>query len=67
MESKEGDDMVVSKKQLGYAKKYLQKFDEIKIRVPEGEKEKIQAYAKANGESVNAYIIRLIAEDMKGE
>lgn len=67
MEAKEGDYMVVSKKQLEYAKKYLQKFDEIKIRVPEGDKKKIQAYAKANGESVNAYIVRLIAEDMKGE
>lgn len=51
-----------------YAKEYLGKFDEIKVRVPAGEKEKIKAHAISKGESLNSYIIRLIKEDMeKGE
>lgn len=35
-------------------------YDEIKIRVPKGEKESIQAHASALGESVNAFINRAI-------
>ena len=53
------------KKQLEYAKKYLEKFDEIKLRLPAGNKDKIKEYAAMQGESVNAYINRLIEEDMK--
>ena len=45
-----------------YAKKYLDKLDEIKIRLPKGEKEKIRAYAESRGESVNGFIARAIAE-----
>ena len=39
-------------------------YDEIKVRVPNGDKEKIQAFAQKNGESVNGFINRLIAEAM---
>ena len=39
-------------------------YDEIKVRVPKGDKEKIQAYAQENGETVNGFINRLIAEAM---
>lgn len=39
-------------------------YEEIKIRVGKGQKEAIQEYANANGESVNGYINRLIREDM---
>ena len=39
-------------------------YDEIKVRVPKGDKEKIQAFAQANGETVNGFINRLIAEAM---
>ena len=35
-------------------------YDEIKIRVPKGEKETIQAHASALGESTNSFIIRAI-------
>lgn len=35
-------------------------YDEIKIRVPKGEKEAIQAHASALGESVNSFINRAI-------
>ena len=39
-------------------------YDEIKVRVPKGEKEKIQAFAQKNGETVNGFINRLISETM---
>ena len=58
------------KKQLEYAKEYLKNFDEIKIRVPKGEKERIRLHAEGNGGSMNAFIIRAINETMerdKGE
>ena len=62
--AKEGDKMVTSKRQLEYAKKYLGKFDEIKIRVPEGEKDKIKEYAVNLGQSMNSFIISAINEAM---
>ena len=34
------------------------------IRITEGEKERIQAFAEARGETVNGFINRLIAEAM---
>lgn len=40
-------------------------YDRITLTVPKGEKESVRAHAEANGESVNGYINRLIAEDMK--
>ena len=39
-------------------------YDEIKVRVPKGDKEKIQAYAQSRGETVNGLINRLIADAM---
>ena len=39
-------------------------YDDIRLRVPKGQKEKIQAFAEANGETVNGFINRLIAEAM---
>lgn len=39
-------------------------YDDIRLRVPKGQKEKIQAHAEANGETVNGFINRLIAEAM---
>lgn len=38
-----------------YAQKYLEKQDELKIRVPKGQKTTIQAAADKAGESVNQY------------
>lgn len=46
-------------------KKYLDKLDEIKLRLPKGEKEKIRAHADSRGESVNAFIARAISETME--
>lgn len=45
--------------------KYIDKQDEIKVRVPEGRKEIIQAHAAAHSESVNGFINRAIGETME--
>ena len=37
-------------------------YDDIRVRVPKGEKERIQAFAEANGETINGFINRLIQE-----
>ena len=47
-----------------YVDKYLEKLEEIKIRVPKGEKDKIKAHAESMGESVNSFINRAIDETM---
>ena len=39
-------------------------YDDIRLRVPKGDKERIQTFAEANGETVNGFINRLIAEAM---
>lgn len=39
-------------------------YDRINLLVPKGDKELIQAHASNKGESVNAYINRLIADDI---
>jgi len=41
-------------------------YDDIRLRVPKGEKDKIQAFAEINGESLNGFINRLISEAMAG-
>lgn len=43
--------------------KYIdEKTDEIKLRVPKGNKERIQEHAQKQGESTNAFIYRAINE-----
>lgn len=37
-------------------------YDDIRLRVPKGQKEIIQAFAESNGESLNGFINRLIQE-----
>jgi len=44
---------------------YLKNQDEIKIRMPKGNKERIAAAAAAAGESVNAYIMNAISARME--
>lgn len=48
-----------------YAKKYLGKFDDIKIRVPAGEKQQWKNTAEQRGKSLNQYVIDLVHEDMQ--
>ena len=47
--------------------KYLEKFDEMRVRVPKGQKAEIQAFAKAHSETVNAFVNRLIRDAMTAE
>jgi len=60
--------MPASKAQQKAVSKYMKaNYDEIKIRIPKGEKEIIQAFAEQNGESTNSFIYRAIKEAMKSE
>ncbi len=45
--------------------KYLEKFDEIRIRIPKGQKDTVKAHAEARGESVNGFIGRAISETIQ--
>ncbi len=44
-----------------------QAYDEIKLRVPKGEKERIAQTAAERGMSLNKYILSLIESDKKEE
>lgn len=46
-------------------KRYLSTQDEIKVRMPKGQKEIIKTHAESMGESVNSFIIRSIEETME--
>ena len=55
--------MSVLEARLRANRKYQEeKLDEIKFRVPKGNKERIQEHAKAQGESTNAFIYRAVNE-----
>ena len=55
--------MAVSKAQQKAVSKYMKaNYDEIKIRVPKGQKAVIKLVAAERGESVNGFISRLISE-----
>lgn len=56
----------VSESQKKAAEKYIKNhYDEIKVRVPKGEKDEIKAHAEEQGESTNVFINRAIAETME--
>lgn len=45
--------------------RYLkEKVETFLVRVPKGDKERIQDYAKSKGKSLNAYVLDLIRADM---
>jgi len=54
--------MAQTQAQLRASKKYHQKFDDLRIRVPVGEKADIDSHAQAMGESTNAFVHRAIQE-----
>ena len=56
--------MSVSEAQKKASAKYLEKLDEVRIRMPKGRKAAIQAHAEAYSESVNGFINRAISETM---
>ena len=50
------------------AEKYLrEKVEDIRIRVPKGQKEVIKAFAESQGKSVNQFIIDCITDAMSKE
>lgn len=60
--------MPASKAQQKAVAKYMKEnYDEIKVRVPKGERAIIKSHADARGESVNAFINRAIEETLQRE
>lgn len=56
---------MLSESQKKANQKYCAKaYDQVKILVPKGQREKIKAHAESNGESLNGYVNRLISNDM---
>lgn len=41
-----------------------QNYDDIRIRIPKGQKQAVEAHAKAKGESVNGLVNSLLRADM---
>lgn len=58
-------DKKVSAAQRKATDKYLEKFDEMRVRVPKGEKSRIQAHCEIQKESLNGFIVRAISETME--
>jgi len=59
-------DMPASKAQQKAVAKYMKEnYDEIKVRVPKGQREVIKATAEARGQSVNGYIVEAVNEKME--
>jgi predicted HicB family RNase H-like nuclease len=46
-------------------KKYHNKFDDIKVRVPKGERQVWQEHAAGQAESLNGFICRAVTEAME--
>lgn len=55
--------MTVSKAQQQAVSKYMKaNYDELKIRIPKGNRARIQEHARKQGESTNAFIYRAVNE-----
>ena len=58
--------MPASKAQQKAVAKYMKdNYDELKVRVPKGDKDKIKNHAQSKGESLNGFIKRAIDETMQ--
>ena len=57
--------MAQTEAQLRASKKYHEKFDNLQVRVPQGQKEVIADHAASQGESLNAFVRRAISETME--
>ena len=57
--------MAQSEAQLRASKKYHEKFDDIKVRVPKGMRQEWQDHAAAQNESLNGFITRAVSETME--
>lgn len=57
--------MPYSKANMKAVSKYMKNnYDSLLVRIPKGRKEALEEYAKANGESVNGLINKLIRETL---
>ena len=57
--------LAISKAQQKAVHKYVKaNYDRLELTLPKGQKEVIKSFAAERGESVNAFITRLIAEAM---
>lgn len=58
--------MATSEAQLKASKKYIsEKLDEIRLRVPKGEREVLKKHAEMMGESLNGFLCRAAFETME--
>lgn len=58
--------MAYSEAQNKAVQRYISKtYDQVSLRIPKGQREKIQTYADQLGKSLNGYIVDLIYADMK--
>jgi predicted HicB family RNase H-like nuclease len=58
--------MATSEAMMRASKKYIsEKLDEVKFRVPKGQREVIRNHALTQGESVNAFLNRAVKETME--
>lgn len=63
-----GGDKVGGKTSTASKAKYNAKaYDEIKVRVRKGDKDRIRAFAQSQGKTVNGFIYDLIRAEMKKE
>lgn len=51
--------------QLRASKRYHDKFDDIKVRVPKGKRQEWQDHAASQNESLNGFITRAVSEAME--
>lgn len=60
--------MAQTKAHIKATNKYIAKaYDRVNLTMPKGDKERVRAYAESKGISLNAYINKLIKEDMEQE
>lgn len=58
--------MATTKAQQKAVHKYVKaKYDRLEITMPKGKKDEIKAHAERQGESVNGFVTRAIAETME--
>ena len=57
--------MVANEKQLEYNKKYLSKFDDVKIRIPKGDRDRWRNEAEKRGKSLNQFVIDSVENEIK--
>ena len=57
--------MALTESQAKANKKYHDKFDDIKVRVPKGQRQVWQDYAESKGESLNSFICRAVYETIQ--